>query len=425
MLSRFGIEASQATQYIVAFVVILALLGLFGLVLRRLTSARLMLPGQDRGRSRQPRLGVVDIYDLDRQRQLILLRRDNVEHLLLIGGPNDVVIETNIVRVQPARNSASPAEAGAERAEPIFEPVAPVRPTVEPAARPALDSVTARLAAVARPSEKALERPAERPSELSDAAEELSPVGAIPPTPTPARSEPLLKPDTVTIAPVPGPAPLRAPPPRPEPRAAPAPTPIRPRPPEPPAPARPQPEPSTAPVRTPVAAPPAGAPRDARGPDAALLNDMARQLEEALRRPATPVGAPSGVPAVPGTPLPRASEPKRDGPQPPLRTTISPEPPRPVPPPPFATAPLTTLPLPTPPVAPVPAAATPPAPQPVPVPGASNGDDGPKAQESPASPEAPPAPPAPAPARAAPDPFSVEDIEAEFARLLGRPTDKT
>jgi hypothetical protein len=31
-----------------------------------------------------------------------------------------------------------------------------------------------------------------------------------------------------------------------------------------------------------------------------------------------------------------------------------------------------------------------------------------------------------APARAGPsDPFSVEEIEAEFARLLGRPLDKT
>ena len=57
------------------------------------------MPAQDRGRARQPRLGIVDVYDLDRQRQLILLRRDNVEHLLLIGGPNDLVVETNIVRV--------------------------------------------------------------------------------------------------------------------------------------------------------------------------------------------------------------------------------------------------------------------------------------------------------------------------------------
>ena len=29
--------------------------------------------GGERGRGRQPRLGIVDVYDLDRQRQLVLL----------------------------------------------------------------------------------------------------------------------------------------------------------------------------------------------------------------------------------------------------------------------------------------------------------------------------------------------------------------
>jgi hypothetical protein len=34
---------------------------------------------------------------------LILVRRDNIEHLVLIGGPTDVVVEANIVRAAPAR----------------------------------------------------------------------------------------------------------------------------------------------------------------------------------------------------------------------------------------------------------------------------------------------------------------------------------
>lgn len=50
------------------------------------------------GRARQPRLGVVDAFDLDRQRQLVLVRRDNVEHLIMIGGPNDIVIESAFIR---------------------------------------------------------------------------------------------------------------------------------------------------------------------------------------------------------------------------------------------------------------------------------------------------------------------------------------
>jgi flagellar protein FliO/FliZ len=52
------------------------------------------------GRTRLPRLGTVDAFDLDRQRQLVIIRRDNVEHLLMIGGPNDLLIESQIIRAE-------------------------------------------------------------------------------------------------------------------------------------------------------------------------------------------------------------------------------------------------------------------------------------------------------------------------------------
>jgi hypothetical protein len=56
--------------------------------------------------------------------------------------------------------------------------------------------------------------------------------------------------------------------------------------------------------------------------------------------------------------------------------------------------------------------------------------DAPKSEEhapaeaSPAVITPPPAPAAPAKPPASPNPFSVEEIEAEFARLLGRPLDR-
>ena len=64
------------------------------------------------GRARQPRLGIVDAYDLDRQRQLVLVRRDNVEHLIMIGGPTDVVIESAIVRTQAVPSARDKESAG-------------------------------------------------------------------------------------------------------------------------------------------------------------------------------------------------------------------------------------------------------------------------------------------------------------------------
>lgn len=42
------------------------------------------------------RLEVVDQANVDGRRRLVLLRRDNVEHLIMTGGPVDVVIETGI-----------------------------------------------------------------------------------------------------------------------------------------------------------------------------------------------------------------------------------------------------------------------------------------------------------------------------------------
>ena len=54
--------------------------------------------GQGRG-GRPQRLAITDAFNLDREgRRLVIVRRDNVEHLLLIGGPNDVVVESTIVR---------------------------------------------------------------------------------------------------------------------------------------------------------------------------------------------------------------------------------------------------------------------------------------------------------------------------------------
>lgn len=42
------------------------------------------------------RLSVTEQFNLDGRRRLILVRRDGVEHLIMTGGPVDMVIETGI-----------------------------------------------------------------------------------------------------------------------------------------------------------------------------------------------------------------------------------------------------------------------------------------------------------------------------------------
>ncbi|MGE0629477.1 MAG: hypothetical protein AB7O43_16825 [Hyphomicrobiaceae bacterium] len=44
----------------------------------------------------EKRLEVVDQANVDGRRRLLLIRRDDVEHLVMTGGPVDVVIETGI-----------------------------------------------------------------------------------------------------------------------------------------------------------------------------------------------------------------------------------------------------------------------------------------------------------------------------------------
>jgi hypothetical protein len=84
-----------------------ALAALFVLtVVWRLVSPRLL------GRHGN-RLAVVEFREVDRSRRLVLVRRDQTEHLLLIGGHNDVVIESGFAAASaassPAPGSSRPA----------------------------------------------------------------------------------------------------------------------------------------------------------------------------------------------------------------------------------------------------------------------------------------------------------------------------
>jgi flagellar protein FliO/FliZ len=56
-------------------------------------------------RLRLARLGVSNQASIDPARHLIVVRRDDVEHVLLIGGYNDLVVERTIVRDRPPERS--------------------------------------------------------------------------------------------------------------------------------------------------------------------------------------------------------------------------------------------------------------------------------------------------------------------------------
>ena len=134
---------SQNMQVITAALAVLVLLLVIMLAWRGL-SPRLS------GRRGQ-RLGVSEYYEIDKSRRMVLVRRDNVEHLILIGGPQDVVIEAGIssASVAEAYTPApiSPARGWAEHRRCRLRPRAPTFGDKKP---PPLRPVEAAAPAAAR-----------------------------------------------------------------------------------------------------------------------------------------------------------------------------------------------------------------------------------------------------------------------------------
>lgn len=75
-------------NYIVTAAIALAVL-LVGLLVYKALSGPVM------GRKGQ-RLGISEYHEIDKTRRLVLVRRDETEHLILIGGAQDLVIESGI-----------------------------------------------------------------------------------------------------------------------------------------------------------------------------------------------------------------------------------------------------------------------------------------------------------------------------------------
>jgi flagellar protein FliO/FliZ len=74
------------------------------------------------GPKADPRIFVSEQASVDGRRRLLLVRRDDVEHLIMTGGPVDVVIETGISVRSTSYQTAVPAQPAAsfERAARAF-----------------------------------------------------------------------------------------------------------------------------------------------------------------------------------------------------------------------------------------------------------------------------------------------------------------
>ena len=82
---------------VLALVFVLGLIALAAWLARRFG----LMNQMPRARGQKRRLQVLESIGLDNRRRLVLIRRDGVEHLLLLGGANDLVVENAITVSEP------------------------------------------------------------------------------------------------------------------------------------------------------------------------------------------------------------------------------------------------------------------------------------------------------------------------------------
>ncbi len=267
--SLFGAEMPLAIRFFLAFLIVLGLIGATAWAVRRFGSGRLGGAGT---RGRQPRLAVIDHASVDARRRLILVRRDNIEHLIMIGGPTDVVVESNIVRGAPATREVTP-------------PRPPAMPESLPRAIPLPDSASNGSWPL-QPEPMTPSRPVPRIVAIPEEPPQR------PEPPRPQRETLASLADEIATRPVP------PPPPRGRPAGA-----VRSRPLEPRAEPRAEPREPRAEPREPRAEPRMPTEPEPLAAADQSLAEMAHRLEAALRKPK------SGPPPAPGArPVPAAED---------------------------------------------------------------------------------------------------------------------
>ncbi len=107
MSDLFGINGMHGMAAVAGFVLCLAAL-LAGSRIRRWLKHR--SHQQELGQT-PSRLAILESAMLDAQRHLVLIACDDVEHLLMIGGPSDLVIENDVARARAGSHFSAEREA--------------------------------------------------------------------------------------------------------------------------------------------------------------------------------------------------------------------------------------------------------------------------------------------------------------------------
>ena len=247
------LDLEQYWTFGLALLIVLILIGILFWVIQKIGV------GGGKGR-RGSRLGIVEAAVVDRTRRLVLVRRDTVEHLVMIGGPQDVVIENNITRSEPSLTAtATDQTAGGG-------PDLSIRPGAQAAA----------IVADPVPSEPVIAAaPLTAENIAADIAADLEPDPAPKPEPVVDRPEPVVEEVAAVAAAVERP---REPEPEPAPRE---PEPVA-------AQAQPEPEPEVAAAEPPMPVREVATAMPAQADEAPAAHEAAPRAPEDIPRPTAP-----------------------------------------------------------------------------------------------------------------------------------------
>ncbi|MFN0264124.1 hypothetical protein ACKTEK_09640 [Tepidamorphus sp. 3E244] len=172
-----GVELGLPGRFIIAFVTVMILIALSAALIRGFAGMRGNPGGSRKGR--KTRLAVGEWIAVDDKRKLVLVRRDNVEHLLLIGGGADIVVESDTGSLKQQNTAPSPRPA---------PPPDVLEPPEEPR-QPALDMTYRSPLRTPRQPESETAQPARMEPAAPAVAAPAAPVAAAPafaPSITPA-----------------------------------------------------------------------------------------------------------------------------------------------------------------------------------------------------------------------------------------------
>ena len=158
-VNLFGDTIGPIMGLVVSIIIVVLLLLLLWTLIKRFRGG-LFVSG---GRDRRPRLSVLDATPVDSKRRLVLVRCDDDEHLIMIGGPNDLVIHSNAatqIEEQPAKRTVTQGPSAEDLARMAADEAQRSRrtrkfetaePTPEPQAAPSHKDMSSSITKAAAP----------------------------------------------------------------------------------------------------------------------------------------------------------------------------------------------------------------------------------------------------------------------------------